>query len=123
MKFEDDIVAHMACGMQVNTDWTLYIFGEKGQIKVDTPWLPNRDEHRIVVQRDGEEQPEIITNQDPRSVYAIQVQTVADNLSSRQAPPPCMTWDDTLGNMRTLDRWRESVGLSFEGESGLTDTP
>jgi hypothetical protein len=27
-----------------------------------------------------------------------------------------MSWDDTLGNMRTLDRWREAVGLSYESE-------
>jgi len=27
-----------------------------------------------------------------------------------------MTWDDSLGNMRTLDQWRRSVGLSFDEE-------
>jgi aryl-alcohol dehydrogenase-like predicted oxidoreductase len=27
-----------------------------------------------------------------------------------------MTWDDSLGNMRTLDQWRRSVGLVFDEE-------
>jgi hypothetical protein len=30
-----------------------------------------------------------------------------------------MTWDDTLGNMATLDAWRQSVGLVFDVERGV----
>jgi aryl-alcohol dehydrogenase-like predicted oxidoreductase len=29
-----------------------------------------------------------------------------------------MTWEDSLGNMRILDRWRKSVGLVFDAEKG-----
>jgi len=25
-----------------------------------------------------------------------------------------MSWDDTLGNMKTLDAWREQIGLVYE---------
>ena len=27
-----------------------------------------------------------------------------------------MTWADTLGNMKALDKWREAVGLEYELE-------
>ncbi len=27
-----------------------------------------------------------------------------------------MSWADTLGNMRTLDRWRTAIGLEYEAE-------
>ena len=27
-----------------------------------------------------------------------------------------MSWDDTLGNMRTLDRWRDAVGMTYDAE-------
>jgi hypothetical protein len=27
-----------------------------------------------------------------------------------------MSWDDSLGNMKTLDQWRESIGLVYESE-------
>jgi aryl-alcohol dehydrogenase-like predicted oxidoreductase len=27
-----------------------------------------------------------------------------------------MSWDDTLGNMRTLDQWRRAIGLTYETE-------
>ena len=49
-------------------------------------------------------------------LYAIEADTVAQYLDQRQAASPAMSWDDTLGNMRTLDRWRESIGLVYESE-------
>ena len=27
-----------------------------------------------------------------------------------------MTWDDSLANVRTLDRWREAIGVEYEAE-------
>ena len=49
-------------------------------------------------------------------LYAIEADTVARHIAARQAPSPCMTWDDSLGNMRTLDAWRKAVGLVFDVE-------
>src|SRR5205807_8408637 len=40
--------------------------------------------------------------------------TVAQHLAARQAP--AMSWDDSLGNMRALDAWRGSIGLTYERE-------
>jgi hypothetical protein len=30
---------------------------------------------------------------------------VAHSIPHRQAPPPAMTWSDSIANARTLDRW------------------
>ncbi len=51
-------------------------------------------------------------------LYAIEADTVAQHIGSRQAPYPCMTWPDSLGNMAALDAWRRSVGLVFDVERG-----
>jgi hypothetical protein len=48
--------------------------------------------------------------------YTLEVDVVGRNLSNRQAPYPCMTWEDSLGNMAALDEWRASVGLIFDAE-------
>ena len=29
-----------------------------------------------------------------------------------------MSWADSLGNMKTLDRWRAAIGLVYDHESG-----
>jgi hypothetical protein len=41
---------------------------------------------------------------------------MAHNIGSQQAPYPCMTWQDSLGNMQALDQWRAAVGLVFDAE-------
>jgi aryl-alcohol dehydrogenase-like predicted oxidoreductase len=49
-------------------------------------------------------------------LYAFEADAVATFLDRRQAPSPAMSWDDTLGNMRTLDQWRLAIGLTYEAE-------
>jgi predicted dehydrogenase len=115
LKFDGDIMGSVACGMQVLTDWSIHVWGTAGNIKIQVPWFPSWDDHRMTLTRKDAE-PEQITSDTDQDVYAIQVDTVAASLANRQAPAPCMTWDDTLGNMQTLDMWRASVGLHFEGE-------
>ena len=34
----------------------------------------------------------------------------------RRSSAPAMSWDDSLGNMQTLDRWRKSIGLIYESD-------
>jgi aryl-alcohol dehydrogenase-like predicted oxidoreductase len=50
-------------------------------------------------------------------LYAIEADTVANNIVRRQAPSPAMSWDDTLGNMRALDQWRGQIGMVYEAET------
>jgi len=116
MKFEGDIMADVACGMQVHTDWNLNVYGSEGHIKIDWPWLPHEKSHRFELQRKAADKPEYFEPATDKGVYSIQVDTVAANIEARQAPAPCMGWADTVGNMQTLDMWRESVGVKWDSE-------
>jgi hypothetical protein len=31
-----------------------------------------------------------------------------------------MSWDDTLGNMKTMDLWRQAIGLTYDLEKPPT---
>jgi len=122
LSFPGQIIANLATGVQVLQDNVLRIFGSEGHILVPDPWIPGVTEgagtHRIFIQRQGEpEQREIVVESD-RGLYSIEADTVAAHLDRRQALPPAMTWDDTLGNMKALDRWRESIGLVYSFERG-----
>jgi predicted dehydrogenase len=118
LRFPNGVVASLCCGTQVGgADNTLRIFGAEGRVEVPNPWFPGEGANTIRVHRSGASEPETITVQGDAPLYAIEVDTVARHLDARQAPPPCMTWDDTLGNMAALDAWRASVGLVFEGEA------
>lgn len=114
LRFPNGAVATLTCGTQVATDSSLHIWGSEGSIHVPNPWKPVRGANRIDVQR-GDEREEIVV-EGPNELYAIEADTVARYLTEREAPRPCMTWADTLGNMRVLDQWRRAVGLTFDVE-------
>lgn len=122
VRFPGDIIASLTTGIQVQVDSALRIWGSEGNIIVPNPWFPGDPRHggdegaRIIVNRDGQE-PEVITvPTGGQYLYAIEADTVARHLADRQAPSPAMSWDDSLGNMLTLDAWRNEIGLVFDSE-------
>ena len=116
--FPGDIVAEVACGIQLAMDHDVHIFGTEGRISVPEPWICSGLEggsSRIIVSRTDEEPQEILIETD-RWLYAIEADHVAENVDRREGLFPGMSWEDSLGNMRTLDRWREAIGMEYDAE-------
>ncbi|MBW7997623.1 MAG: Gfo/Idh/MocA family oxidoreductase [Candidatus Glassbacteria bacterium] len=117
LRFDGGVLAQLACGVQLAMDNTVTVFGSEGRLEVLSPWFCSGIEGgsaSILVKNTlGELEEEIVTST-ADWLYAIEADTVARNLDRRQAPPPAMTWDDTLGNMEVLDRWLESAGMSYD---------
>ncbi len=119
MRFPGDILAQVACGVRLQRDNCVRIQGTGGQIFVPTPWTPARQGGRSVI--------EVIDTRGTRRelglhtdawLWSLEADTVAAAIRDgrRQAVFPAPTWDDTLSNMRVLDRWREDLGLVFPQE-------
>lgn len=115
--FPGDVIAQVSTSVQVAVDNIIRIYGSKGQIHIPQPTMPGRDtgEASIVLKRDGQESRQIDTSPGANP-YVLEVETVVDTLSNRQARPPAMTWEDSLGNMKTLDMWRAAIGLEYDME-------
>lgn len=115
LKFPGDILADISTSTEVQQDNVLRIFGSNGSIFVPSPWAQLRDSApaKIFAERKGEQPQEIIVEASP-AAYGIEADHVAAHIEERQSP--AMSWDDSLGNMQTLDRWRESIGLIYESE-------
>jgi predicted dehydrogenase len=115
LKFPGDILSALATSVEVQQHNTLRIHGSNGSIFVPAPWAQVHDgtTTRLFVERKGEPQQEIVVNL-TQPAYAIEADHVAAYIERRQAP--AMSWDDSLGNMQTLDRWRKSIGLIYESE-------
>jgi predicted dehydrogenase len=115
LKFPGDILASVATSVEVQQHNTLRIHGSKGSIFVPAPWAQIHDSTttKLFVERKGEPQQEIVV-ESTQPVFAIEADHVAAHIEQRQAP--AMSWDDSLGNMQTLDRWRKSIGLIYESE-------
>jgi predicted dehydrogenase/aryl-alcohol dehydrogenase-like predicted oxidoreductase len=117
-KFPGEITASLSTGVSLGLDSSVRIYGSAGNIHIPSPWIPPREGGKtvIIVQRAGASAPEEVVVDSPRWLYAVEADTVAANIALRQAPAPAMSWNDSLGNMRTLDLWRESIGLVYESE-------
>jgi predicted dehydrogenase/aryl-alcohol dehydrogenase-like predicted oxidoreductase len=117
MKFPGDILASVGTGIALTQDNTVQVFGTQGSITVPWPWIPAREggEVKIIVAKNGQPVEEIVIKTDDW-LYALEADAFAAGVENRQASFPAMTWDDTLGNARALDMWRESIGLTYEME-------
>jgi predicted dehydrogenase/aryl-alcohol dehydrogenase-like predicted oxidoreductase len=117
LEFPGGILAQLFTGVQVNSASTVRIYGSEGNILVPSPWFcgPTDGKIKIIVRRNGEAaREEIIEPQ--ASLYAIEVDTVGENIEARRAPSPAMSPEDSLGNMQTLDQWRQAIGLLYPDE-------
>ena len=118
LRFPGDIVAQVATGIVVQQDNAAQIFGSEGNILLPWPWIPSREggATKILLQKKGDAPPQEIVVETSEWLYGLEADVVAANLERREAPPPAMSWDDSLGNMRTLDRWRQEIGLVYDLE-------
>lgn len=117
LEFEGGILAQIGTGMMLNQRNVVQIYGTEGNILVTSPWIPSRagGTTDIIVQRNGEPR-QIIEVKTDEWLYGIEADTVAANLEKRQASAPAMSWDDSLGNIKTLDAWRAAIGLIYDQE-------
>jgi predicted dehydrogenase len=119
LTFDAGPLARVACSIQANLDSAVRIYGSTGRITVPSPWLPGRigREARIVVDRGGAE-PEVIDIPVDVDVYTLEVDAVNTFVRKGERSPSVMTWDESLANMRTLDRWRAAIGLRYRDDEG-----
>ncbi len=122
LTFPDDIIAQLFCGVQLHAEDAVRIYGTKGSIVVTEPWLPVRDgvNRPMFLKKYGQKE-QRVTVASTKNLYANEADTVASYIAERQTP--YMNWDDTLGNMRTLDRWRAAIGLVYDSERPDAQVP
>ena len=116
--FDEDIVAEVSCGVRLAMGSEVRVHGTEGHLVVPEPWFCSGREggtSHIEVHREGREPRRVAVSTD-RWLYAIEADHVAENIDRRQASFPGMTWDDSLANMRTLDSWREAIGVEYDAE-------
>ncbi len=113
LKFQNGVTAAFGCGIHLTMQNDARIYGTEGHIHIESPWKTSAGA-KMTVSKSGTD-PEVfdlgVSNDE---LYAIEADTVAQYWEDKQVP--FLTPDDTLNQMRTLDRLRASAGLHFEGE-------
>jgi len=127
VEFPHGIIAELVCGIGCEMPIEVIAYGTKGRLSMPKPWLPSSparwalkplpmDTHwpseKILVWSSDQPEPREIVIAADRDLYSYEADTVDRHIPDRQAP--AMGWDDSMGNMRLLDRWRGEIGLSYE---------
>jgi predicted dehydrogenase/aryl-alcohol dehydrogenase-like predicted oxidoreductase len=119
--FENGIIAQVSCAIYVNLDNVLRIHGSAGRIEVPDFWFAggNRDMGlgKIdIVKPDGSR--ETVSVNERGHLYSFEAEGASEAIlaGKQEFTSPGMSWADTLGNLRVLDKWRADVGLEFDIE-------
>ncbi|MDE0691735.1 MAG: aldo/keto reductase [Gammaproteobacteria bacterium] len=116
LRFPSGIVAQVATAVTVGLQNRVVVSGSQGAIHIAEPWRcadENGDWSFELVRGDGQSET-VSGNSAP--LYVHEVEAVSEALASGGTESPCMSWADSLGNARTLDAWRRSIGLVFDQE-------
>lgn len=119
LRFAGGVTAQLTCAVNQDVGTGVWVYGDRGVLHLPDPWIPQGDRHGLttrysITPHGGPTRWHELTT--PSTTYAIEAERVADALPATQAAWPAMSWDDTLGNMRLLDAWRQQVGVG--GASG-----
>jgi predicted dehydrogenase len=130
VEFPHGIIAELVSGIACEMPIEVTVYGTKGRLSVPNPWLPSSPvrtalkalpmdtrwpSEKITLLTSVRPEPtEIVVTAD-RDLYSYEADTVDRHTADRQAP--AMSWEDSMGNMRLLDRWREEIDLTYEQDT------
>jgi len=121
LKFDCGITAECAAAIIWDMEYRAVVTGARGTIVLPNPWVPGRNagpsDATIEITVDGRTRLERLEH--PQQLFAFEAETASRAIldGALEAPAPAMSWADSIGNARTLDRWRHAVGYHLPGET------
>ena len=110
-KYSDYEMATITTAIRMSTPQEARILGSKGMISIPDWWHPTE----MTVAISGQA-PETLRFPHEGQGYQFQAAAVADCIRAGQLESAVMPLDETLAIMQTMDRIRQSWGLSYPGE-------
>ncbi|WP_203568016.1 aldo/keto reductase [Aestuariimicrobium ganziense] len=128
LTFDNGITAQVSCAVMANLDTTARIHGSEGTIEVPRFWFAGGNDrtggqgHIEIVRPDGSR--EVVQAGQTKDLYAYQVDAACEAIIAgrQEFATPGMTWADSLGNARALDKWRKDSGIEFSVETAAQRT-
>ncbi len=118
VRFPGEVIAQWTTGLRLNLENGVRLVGTDGWIHLKAPHHPGYwgQPSQIVIQRPGQCPAQEITIASDKPLFTIGIETFTKAVSEGRQESPAMTWADTLGNMRAIDRWRKEIGLVYDAD-------
>lgn len=119
LSFHNGTSAQIATSVSVGMDNHAVIYGSKGIIRLDNPWLPGNtgktsNKWQFTISQ-GQAQKTISGSADP--LYVIEADHVADCLAKGLLESDLLPWQNSLDNALCTDKWRAEIGLQYRSET------
>ncbi len=120
MLFKNGVIAEVSSAMTCQRPVALQVFGTNGRLEFPNFWSGSGNQGGTglftVIPHYGEAY-EVQTYEN-RWLFEVEVDEVAKAVFAGQTEfsYPGMSWADSLGNMQTLDHWRNEVGVRYSFE-------
>ncbi|MBL1420649.1 MAG: aldo/keto reductase [Alphaproteobacteria bacterium] len=124
LKFASGFTAEIAVAIARNMDNRAIVYGTKGSIRIDDPWVPGRNagpsDTTLEVTVEGNARTEQLRNKE--HLFAFEAELVSKSIAQglKQAPHPAPNHADSIGNNQLLDAWRKEIGYAAIGETPAT---
>jgi D-xylose 1-dehydrogenase (NADP+, D-xylono-1,5-lactone-forming) len=126
LRFGDNLTATFSCGMTVQADNTAYLCGDEGYIEIPVPWKPPVRGAQYTIARstpprmDQKALGAAAPPKPPRETFTVDAGVElygmeADDFAGSvlDGKPVRVSREDTVGNMRLLERIRRMIGLAY----------
>ncbi len=117
LEFKNGIKAKVSTAIRENMKNNAIISGSEGTIELPDPWMPGRNggpyHAKIIINKNSQE--EVIDLKGPEHLFFFEAELVSQCIAKEkiQPPHPAMTWEDTLGNLKALDTWRDIINYKL----------
>ena len=123
--FASGVTAEIACAVIRAMDNSAAIIGDKGRIELPDPWVPGRNagpsDATIAVTVGDKRRVEQLRHPEHLFTFEAELASRAIADGKREADAPAMSHADSIGNNRTLDRWRQELGYVTYAETPNTN--
>ena len=123
--FASGVTAEIACATTRAMDNSAVIIGDKGCIELADPWVPGRNagpsDATIAVTVGDQRRVEQLRHPEHLFTFEAELASRAIADGKREADAPAMSHADSIGNNRTLDRWRQELGYETFAEKAKTN--
>ncbi|KXF75800.1 oxidoreductase [Paramesorhizobium deserti] len=120
LKFPNGIVAEVSCSIMAQQDNVLRIIGSEGRIEVKDFWFASGHKGGTgEIEIFGGEEHETLEVHESGWLYAFEVDAAGEAIRNgrMEFETPGMSWADSVGNLRVMDKWRAAIGLEYEIET------
>tara|TARA_B100000214_G_scaffold18607_1_gene12508 strand:+ start:284 stop:1327 length:1044 start_codon:yes stop_codon:yes gene_type:complete len=113
LEFKNGIKAKVSTAIRESMKNNAIILGSEGTIELPDPWMPGRNggpyHAKIIINKNDQE--EVIELKGPEHLFFFEAELASQCIAKEkiQPPHPAMTWEDTLGNLKALDTWRDII--------------